>query len=95
LLDLKEPATKRVGTIVRGPFVVAFEDSTLREATDLMAREGLGRLPVVERGNPRKLVAILSGSDVRSAIRRWLEEADQAEQTLRWRPLTKQPHGRS
>jgi chloride channel protein, CIC family len=87
LLDLKEPATKRVGSVVRGPFVVAFEDNTLRQATDLMAREGLGRLPVVERGNPRKLVAILSGSDVRSAIRRWLEEADQAEQTLRWRRL--------
>jgi CIC family chloride channel protein len=85
LLDLKEPATKRVGDLVRGPFVVAFENNTLRQAIDLMAREDLGRLPVVERENPRKLVAILSDSDVRSAIRNWLEEADQSRRTLRWR----------
>lgn len=85
LLDLKEPTTKRVRDLVHGPFVVAFEDNTLRQATDLMARTGLGRLLVAERENPRKLVAILSGSDVRSAISQWLREADQAEQTLRWR----------
>jgi CIC family chloride channel protein len=84
LLDLSEPATKRVGDIVRGPFVVAFEDTSLQEANDLMARAGLGRLPVVKRENPRKVVAILSGSDVRSGIRQGLDEADQAEQTIHW-----------
>jgi chloride channel protein, CIC family len=84
LLDLSEPATKRVGDIVRGPFVVAFEDTSLQEANDLMARAGLGRLPVVKRESPRKVVAILSGSDVRSGIRQGLDEADQAEQTIHW-----------
>jgi CBS domain-containing protein len=84
LLDPGEPATKRVREIIRGPFVVAFEDTTLQEASDLMAREGLGRLPVVKRENPRKVVAILSGSDVRYGIRRHLQAADQAEQTLHW-----------
>ncbi len=85
LLDLSEPATKQVSDIVRGPFVVAFEDTTLQEANELMAREGLGRLSVVKRENPRKVVAILSGSDVRSGIRQRLAEADQAEQTIHWR----------
>jgi H+/Cl- antiporter ClcA len=85
LSDLSEPGTKRVRGIVRGPFVVAFEDTTLQEASDLMAREGLGRLPVVKRENPRKVVAILSGSDVRSAIRQRLEAAEQVEQTIHWR----------
>ena len=84
LSDPSEPATKRVSDIVRGPFVVAFEDTTLREASDLMAREGLGRLPVVKRENPRKVVAILSGSDVTSGIRQRLEAADLAEQTIHW-----------
>jgi hypothetical protein len=56
----------------------------LQEASELMAREGLGRLPVVKRESPRKVVAILSGSDVRPGIRRRLEAADQAEQTLHW-----------
>ncbi len=84
LSDLSEPDSKRVREVVRGPYAVAFEDTTLQEASDLMAREGLGRLPVVKRENPRKLVAILSGSDVRSGIRRRLEAADQPEQTIHW-----------
>jgi chloride channel protein, CIC family len=85
LLDLGEPATKRVSDILRGPFVIAFEDTTLQEASDLMAREGLGRIPVVKRENPRKVVAIISGSDVRSGIRQRLKESDHAEQTIHWR----------
>jgi CIC family chloride channel protein len=85
LLDLSQSATSRVGDIVDGPCVVVFDDNTLREASDLMAREGLGRLPVVKRENPRKVVAILSSSDIRSANRQRLEEAHQAEQTIRWR----------
>jgi chloride channel protein, CIC family len=85
LLDSSEPATKRVGDIVHGPLVIAFEDTTLQEASDLMAREGLGRLPVVKLENPRKVVAILSGSDVRSGIRQHLAAADEAKQTLHWR----------
>jgi chloride channel protein, CIC family len=84
LLDLSQPVTKRVGDLIRGPFVVAFEDSTLQEAGDLMAREGLGRLPVVKRENPRKVVAIISGSDVRSGIRQRLKQANEAERTIRW-----------
>jgi H+/Cl- antiporter ClcA len=79
------PAAKRVIEIVRAPSAVAFEDSTLEEASDLMAREGLGRLPVVKRENPRKVVAILSSSDVRAGIRRRIEEADRVTQTIRWR----------
>jgi H+/Cl- antiporter ClcA/predicted transcriptional regulator len=87
LLDLKEPDSKRVGELVHGPFVVAFKGNSLRQAIDLMAREGLGRVPVVEHDNPGKLIGIISDSDVRSAIRAWLEESEQRKQTLRWRAL--------
>jgi CBS domain-containing protein len=48
LLDLSEPATKRVSDIVRGPFVVAFEDSTLQEA------DGARRLGPSPSGEARK-----------------------------------------
>jgi CIC family chloride channel protein len=84
LLDLSQPATKQASDLIRGPFVVAFEDSTLREAGDLMALAGVGRLPVVKRENPRKVVAILSGSDVRSGIRQHLRQGNEAERTIRW-----------
>jgi H+/Cl- antiporter ClcA/predicted transcriptional regulator len=85
LLDVSEPDSKRVGELLRGPCVVTFQDNSLRQAVDLMARKGVGRVPVVERNDPGKLVGILSDSDVRSAIRGWLEQTEQAKQTLRWR----------
>lgn len=83
LLHPPARATK-VGEIVHRPFAVAFEDNTVREAMDLMAQERVGRLPVVRRDDPSRLVAILSDSDIRSGIRRRFEEADQAEQTIGW-----------
>lgn len=85
LFNPAEPAGKRVGEILSGPCAVVFEDNSLREASDLMVQEGLGRLPVVKRENPREVVAILSGSDIRSANRQRLDEAHKAEQTIRWR----------
>jgi chloride channel protein, CIC family len=87
LLDPKQPDRTCLRDLVHGRFVVAFKDNSLRQAIDLMAREGIGRVPVVERGDPSKLVGILSDSDIRAAIRAWLEESEQAEQTLRWRAL--------
>jgi CBS domain-containing protein len=53
-------------TIVRAP-VVVFDDSSLRDAADQMVAEGVGRLPVVERDEPHRLVGIISRSDLLSA----------------------------
>jgi len=61
---------------------VAYEDSTLREAADHMVREGVGRLPVVARDEPRKVVGMLTRSDLLSAHRQRLEDIDLAEQHL-------------
>jgi CIC family chloride channel protein len=58
---------KRVGEVVRRPPAVVYGDSTLRDAADLMVTEGVGRLPVVERSNPRSVVGILSRSDLLAA----------------------------
>jgi CBS domain-containing protein len=47
--------------------VVIFPESSLRDAADQMARAGVGRLAVVERENPRRLLGILSRSDLIAA----------------------------
>ena len=87
VLDSSQPAEKWVGDFARSVSAVAFEDDSLREANDLMAREGVGRLPIMSRDNPQKIVAILSSRDIRSANRRRLEETEGAEQSIRLRPL--------
>ena len=69
----REPYT-RVGDLVRRPPAVVFSDMSLREAADHMVREDVGRLPVVERGDPSHVVGILTRSDLLSAHAQRLDE---------------------
>jgi len=63
-----------VRDLVRRPPAVVFLDSSLRDAADQMVRENVGRLPVVERANPRRLAGFITRSDLLSAHARRLDE---------------------
>jgi H+/Cl- antiporter ClcA/predicted transcriptional regulator len=67
--DLLDPAAgaETVGGLVRRPPAVVHPENTLREAADHMVREGVGRLVVVERGDPRRVVGIITRSDLLAA----------------------------
>jgi H+/Cl- antiporter ClcA/CBS domain-containing protein len=72
LLDATaEGATVREA--IKRPPVVVFPDSSLRDAADQMAREDVGRLPVVARDDPRRIIGILTRSDVIAADARRLD----------------------
>lgn len=47
--------------------VVAFPDETLRDAIARMLREDVGRLPVVARANPRRIVGYLGRAEILAA----------------------------
>jgi H+/Cl- antiporter ClcA/CBS domain-containing protein len=68
------PSTPVRDLIRRSPAVV-YLDSSLRDAADQMVRENVGRLPVVERANPRRLAGFITRSDLLSAHARRLEES--------------------
>ena len=72
-----------VQRIIRRSPAVAFPDNTLREAADHMVRERVGRLPVVERDSPRRVIGILSRSDLLAAHEPRLAAAHEAEGILR------------
>ena len=55
------------------PPVVTYPDVTAREAADLMVTEGVGRLPVVERAHPTKVIGMLTRSDLLEAHARRLD----------------------
>jgi CIC family chloride channel protein len=60
-----------VREVIRRAPIVVFDDSSLRDAADLMARDNVGRLPVVARGEPARIIGIITRSDVIAAhIRR-------------------------
>ncbi len=72
LLDASATAT-HVRGVVKRRAVVVFDDSTLREAADQMARENVGRLPVVARDEPARVIGILTRSDLIAAHTRRLD----------------------
>ena len=69
--DLLDPGTRgangRVKDLVTRAPAVIYEDSSLREASNHMVREGIGRLPVVARDRPRHVIGILTRSDLMAA----------------------------
>ncbi len=87
LLDPERPGSARVRELIKRPVAVVFDDMSLREAADHMVQEGVGRLPVVTREEPRKPIGMITRSDLLSAHRQRLEETHVAEQSLNWRAL--------
>jgi len=74
-LDPEKANLKAADLITRPPAVI-FLDSSLREAADHMVRENVGRLAVVERLDPRKLVGFITRSDLLRAHERRLAESE-------------------
>ncbi|QSQ14185.1 chloride channel protein [Myxococcus landrumensis] len=82
LLDGREVEGRRVRDVVRRSPAVAYDDSSLREAADLMVEEGVGRLPVVRREAPSHVVGIITRSDLLGAHRRRLDDSRRRERGL-------------
>jgi chloride channel protein, CIC family len=79
LTDPKVGDDATVGSLIKRPPVIIFDDNTLREAADHMVRARVGRLPVVSRKAPRQVVGILSRSDLLEAHEDRLDEASSAQ----------------
>lgn len=62
--------------------VVAYPDETLQEAVKKMLSRDIGRLPVVSRDDPRKLVGYIGRAGVLSARNRAVQEEALREQLL-------------
>ncbi|MGH8110495.1 MAG: chloride channel protein [Rhodanobacteraceae bacterium] len=85
LFDTQSPGLTRIGDMLkRGPIVV-FEDHTLRDASDLMVAENIGRLIVVERTNPAHMVGMLTRSDVLAANAKRIHEMRDVSREIRIR----------
>ncbi len=76
VLDPSKPDTTRAGDLVNRAPAVIYLDNSLREAADHMVRENVGRLPVVEREHPRRVVGFITRSDLLRAHERRLAEAE-------------------
>jgi CBS domain-containing protein len=83
---LMAPDDAIVRDLVKKPPVLIFPDSTLRDAVEHMARERVGRLPVIERERPHRLVAILTRKDIVRIFAKGVRE-EHRERTLSVREM--------
>jgi H+/Cl- antiporter ClcA len=75
VLEADAPGARIEDLAKRAP-VVIFEDSTLRDAADHMVRQGVGRLVVVARDEPRRILGMITRSDLLAAHANRLRAAD-------------------
>jgi len=83
VVDREASASLTAGQLVQRAPAVAFEDDSLREAADLMVNQRIGRLPVVARGAPERVLGMLTRSDLLNAHARRLKENDRGGPRLR------------
>jgi CIC family chloride channel protein len=74
---------RRVLDLVRTSPAVVFEGSSLREAADHMVTEKVGRLPVVARSDPRRVVGMVTRSDILAVLARRLQAERRGEPRYR------------
>jgi chloride channel protein, CIC family len=77
----------QLSELVNSHPIVAYPDEPLRAVVYRMAETGFTRFPVVERDNPKKLVGIVSLTDLLKARVRNLEEERRRERVLHLRLL--------
>jgi CIC family chloride channel protein len=70
------PADTPLAQLVRRPPVVVYDDCSLREAADRMARARIGRLPVVARSAPGTVIGIITRSDLVDVHSRRLDQTE-------------------
>jgi H+/Cl- antiporter ClcA len=82
ILDAARDPAEVIGESLERSLVVVYADDTLRRAADLMLLEKIGRLPVVERADPRRLIGILTRSDLIEAHRDRLVQATKIDRSF-------------
>ena len=60
---------KKVNEIIKGPLVAIYEDNTMREAADMMARYKVTLIPIIAHGDHQKLIGVISHDDILNARR--------------------------
>ncbi|MCL4468610.1 MAG: chloride channel protein [Deltaproteobacteria bacterium] len=87
-----DPA-KRVAEIASTNLIVAYPDETVFDALSKMLKQNIGRLPVVERQNPKKLLGYLGRTNVLSSRLKQIEEESTLERGARLLDWVKKNRG--
>ena len=84
LLDPKHDGSRSLRELLTRPPAAVFDDSTLREAADHMVGEDVGRLPVVARDQPSRVIGFITRGDLLAAHRGRLDASSKPERAIAW-----------
>jgi len=66
-VPIEERDVKRVRDIMTRDLIVTYPDETLEDALIKLVEKGIGRLPVVDRNDERRLLGMITRSDIMKA----------------------------
>lgn len=95
VMSKENRADQKIAQLIKRPPSVIYDDCSLRVAADHMVREDVGRLPVVKRNAPGKIIGILSRSDILSAHSQRLKETHEKIRSIRIRKVLQNMASRS
>ncbi|MGH7136723.1 MAG: chloride channel protein, partial [Pirellulales bacterium] len=85
LVKLTDPDGKRIRDIIARTPKYVYDDCTVRQAADHMVNHGIGRLPVVSRTAPHRVLGMITRSNILSVYRRRAVEARAEAPTIHLR----------
>lgn len=84
ILEYEGDGTKPVSTLIKRKPVIVSEDDSIRAAVDLMAHEGIGRLPVMKK-NSQQTVGMITRSDILQAYAQCIKENGRPQRTFEFK----------
>jgi CIC family chloride channel protein len=82
LLDSSVSENQTLGQLISRSPKFVYDDCTVREATDHMVNHGIGRLPVVSRETPPKVIGMITRSDVLSVFQHRIRDGATQKPTI-------------
>jgi CBS domain-containing protein len=90
LLSAQSNGAQPILNLLTRPPVYVYDTSTARDAADHMVRHDIGRLPVVSRSDPKRIVGIVTRSDILSVYERRVRDSVLHPPMSAWRMARKQ-----
>lgn len=82
LSDASLDPRRKLGNALRAPVRFVYDDCTVRQAADHMVNHSIGRLPVVSRQAPHRVVGIITRSDILSVFQHRIRETQLQKPSL-------------
>jgi H+/Cl- antiporter ClcA/CBS domain-containing protein len=95
LLDPQATDGQLLSAIISRSPKFVYDDCTVRQAANHMVNHQVGRLPVVRRGTPPRVIGVITRSDILGVFKKHVDDLQRQAPTIRLRRTAPKPGGAS